>query len=83
LMIAYGLNYFKIGNYDKSIEIWEKVVEENPKNTDALNSIGSAFMMKKQVDDAIAIFKQALEMGPNNQLTKNNLNWALTEKQKQ
>jgi tetratricopeptide (TPR) repeat protein len=81
--IDYGLNYFKIGNYDKSIEIWAKVAEQNPKNTAALNSIGSAFMMKKQVDDAIAIFKQALEMEPNNQLTKNNLSWALTEKQKQ
>jgi len=80
--IDYGLNYFKIGNYDKSIEIWAKVAEENPKNTVALNSIGSAFMMKHQPDDAIAIFKQALAIDPNNQLTKNNLNWALIEKQK-
>ncbi|MCW3070848.1 MAG: lipoprotein NlpI [Bacteroidetes bacterium] len=78
----YGLNYFKIGEYDKSIEAWNKIFELDVKNTGALNSIGTAFMMKKQVDDAIALYKKALELEPGNQLAKNNFAWALEEKEK-
>jgi protein O-mannosyl-transferase len=78
----YGLNYFKIGDYSKSIEIWNKIFDIDVKNTGALNSIGTAFMMKNQVDDAIALFKKALELEPQNQLAKNNLAWALGEKEK-
>lgn len=80
--IEYGLNYFKVGDYSRSIDIWTKVVEADPKNIRALNNIGTAFMMKEQVDDAIAIFKQCLQIDPNDQLAKNNLAWALGEKEK-
>lgn len=78
----YGLNYFKIGDYSKSIEIWNKILDLDAKNTFAMNSIGTAFMMKKQFDDAIALFKKASEMEPENQIAKNNLAWALDEKGK-
>ena len=78
----YGLNYFKIGEYGKAIEIWNRVFELDPKNATALNNIGTAFMMKEQYDDAIALFKKALEQDPANQLAKNNLAWALDEKGK-
>lgn len=78
----YGLNYFKIGDYTKSIEIWNKIFDLDPKNTGALNSIGTAFMMKGQIDDAIVLFKKASEIEPANQIAKNNLNWALSEKAK-
>ncbi len=76
----YGLNYFKIGEYDKSISIWEKITEKEPKNCIALNNIGTAYMMKNQIDEAITVFKKCLEFEPNNQLAKNNLAWALGEK---
>lgn len=78
----YGLNYFKVGDYSKSIEIWNKIFELDAKNTYAMNSIGTAFMMKKQFDDAIALFKKASELEPENQLAKNNLAWAFDEKEK-
>jgi len=78
----YGLNYFKIAEYDKSIDAWNKIFELDVKNAAALNSIGTAFMMKKQVDDAIALYRKALELEPGNQLAKNNLAWALSEKEK-
>lgn len=77
-----GLNYFKIGQYDKSIEIWNVIVEKDPKNTSALNNIGTAFMMKEQVQDAIMLFNKVLEIAPDDQLAKNNLAWAEDEKKK-
>ncbi|MCW3085133.1 MAG: Tetratricopeptide 1 repeat-containing protein [Bacteroidetes bacterium] len=76
----YGFNYFKTGDYTKSIDIWNKIFELDVKNTGALNSIGTAFMMKNQVEDAIVLFKKAIELEPGNQLAKNNLAWALSTK---
>ena len=77
-----GLNYFKVGDYGKSIEIWNKIFEIDPKSVTALNNIGTAFMMKGQIDDAVVLFKKALELEPSNQLAKNNLAWAIDEKAK-
>jgi superkiller protein 3 len=77
--ISYGLNYLKIGEYDKSIEVWSKITEKDPKNAAALNNIGTAFMMKNQVEDAVAIFKKSVEGNPEDQLSKNNLAWAMEE----
>jgi len=81
-LIDFGLNYFKIGDYSKSIEIWNNVLTIDPKNVIAFNSIGTAFMMKNQLDDALSVFEQCLAIDPNNQQTKNNINWAKGEKAK-
>lgn len=80
--IDYGMHYFKAGDFDKSIEIWNKIFDLEPKNTVALNNIGTAFMMKNQYEDAILLFKKAIELEPDNQLAKNNLTWAMDEKSK-
>jgi len=78
--IDYGFNFYKLGDYTRAIDIWNKVFDTEPKNTIALNNIGSAFVMKMQYDDAIAMFNQTLKFDPNNQLAKNNIAWALDEK---
>lgn len=80
---SYGFNYYKIGEYGKSIEIWNKIFDIDPKNTAALNSIGTAFLMKGQIDDAILLFQKSIELEPENQLAKNNMAWALSERSKQ
>lgn len=80
--IEHGLNYFKIGVYDKSIELWSEALKLDANNTKALNNIGTAFMMKYQYDDAISIYRKVIELEPNNELANNNLLWALDEKQK-
>lgn len=77
--IAYGLNYFKIGNYDRSIAIWQELVKKNSGNFVALNNIGTALMMENRVQDAVILFKQIVEKDPNNALAKNNLVWAQSE----
>lgn len=74
--INYGLNYQKLGQYDKSISIWNKVFEKEPTNADAMNNIGVAYMLKNSTDEAIAMFKKAISTNPENTLAKNNLAWA-------
>ena len=81
--INYGLNYFKIGEYDKSITIWKTVLKMEPQSTMALNNIGTALMMKGQYDEAILLFNKVIALDPTNELAKVNLAWGLDEKNKQ
>jgi|GEM_PF-1609318 len=80
--IAYGLLYLHNQDYDKSIETWNKILVTEPKNSAALINIGVAYMSKLQYDDAIKSFQKAIDANPNDQLAKNNLAWALDEKNK-
>ena len=80
--IDYGLNYFKLEDYDNAINTWTKIFDKDSKNTAGMNNIGTAFMMKFQYDDAISCFKKAIDFNPNDQLGKNNLKWAMDEKAK-
>jgi tetratricopeptide (TPR) repeat protein len=80
--MEYGLNYFKIGDYDKSIEIWKKIAEADQRNSQALVHIGTALILKKQYNEAIVVFKQVLEIEPGNQVARKNLAWIIREKEK-
>ncbi|MBL7800049.1 MAG: tetratricopeptide repeat protein [Chitinophagales bacterium] len=80
--INYGLNYQKIGQYDKSISIWNMVFDKEPNNADAMNNIGVAYMLKNSTDEAIAMFQKAISTNPENTLAKNNLAWAQDVKAK-
>lgn len=80
--IMYGLQYLKLQDYDKSIEIWNKVLGTEPKNSAALINIGVAYMSKNQYNDAVKYFQKAVDANANDQLAKNNLAWALGEQNK-
>jgi Flp pilus assembly protein TadD len=54
----------------------EKVVSINPRNIAAYNNLCAANIMLGEFDKAIAAANKALEIDPNYQLTKNNLQWA-------
>jgi tetratricopeptide (TPR) repeat protein len=77
-----GLNYLKIGEYDKGIDAWNKIFETDPKSIVAMNNIGTALMMKNQVEEAVPMFKKAVETNPDDQLSKNNLAWGMAELEK-
>ena len=74
-----GLNYLKVQEFDKSIELWNKILVKDPKNSAALNNIGVAYMSLRQFDNAIKSFQKAIDLNANDQLAKNNLAWALDE----
>ncbi len=81
--IQYGLQYLKLQDYDKSIEIWNKIFVTDPKNSAALINIGVAYMSKSEYGNAIKSFQKAVDANANDQLAKNNLAWALAEKIKE
>ncbi|MGB3947748.1 MAG: tetratricopeptide repeat protein [Bacteroidia bacterium] len=78
--IFLGLSYLKLQDYEKSIQIWNKALEKDAKNIAALNNIGVAYMSMLEYDKAIETFTKATLIDPNDQLSKNNLNWGVEEK---
>jgi tetratricopeptide (TPR) repeat protein len=80
--INYGLNYIKIGKFDKSIEAFSKILELEPNSIVAYNNIGTAYMMENKIDEGVAAFKKAVEIDHNDQLSKNNLAWGMSELEK-
>jgi tetratricopeptide (TPR) repeat protein len=78
--ILLGLSYLKLQEYEKSIEVWNKIFIKDPKNVAAMNNIGVSYMSLLETEKAIEIFTKATVTDPNDQLSKNNLNWALDTK---
>ncbi len=78
----YGLQFLKLQEYDKSIEVWNKMLTMEPKNAVALINKGVTYMSMPDYDKAIDAFKKAVDNNPNDQLAKNNLAWAEGEKKK-
>ncbi|MBI4376897.1 MAG: PorV/PorQ family protein [Elusimicrobia bacterium] len=54
------------GKYDAAIRRSQDVLDLEPNNVTALEIMGSAFYLMEQKDKAIAVWKRALELDPNN-----------------
>jgi len=75
-----GASYFYVGDYDNAIAAWQTGAQKFPdSNTVYYNNIGSAEVIQKKYDAAIASFNQVLTIDPNNQLAKNNIIWAKSD----
>lgn len=78
----YGLQFLKLQEYEKSIEVWNKMLSIEPKNAIALVNKGVSYMSIQEYDKAIEAFQAAVDNAPTDQLAKNNLAWAVGEKKK-
>lgn len=74
-----ALAYLNSGDFNQSIQWYEKVLANDSSNTTALNNMGLAYMRLKKYENAVSCFKKAIELEPSFQLAKNNLNWAIIE----
>lgn len=75
-----SLAYYKVKNWEESINAARRALQFNPKGIGAYNNIGTALIHLGRYDEAIQNFDKALEIEPNYQLAKNNYNWAMQMK---
>jgi tetratricopeptide (TPR) repeat protein len=54
----------EIGNYKAAIEAYEKVLEEDPDNSDVMRTLGKAYESQGMKDKAIAQYDRYLEKNP-------------------
>jgi len=68
----------KAGEYEKSIEYFDKILENEQSNIDALINKGAALIELEKYQEAILSFDKILEIDPNNFGALNNKGAALT-----
>ncbi len=54
----------KAGNYDRAIELLQKVVAKDPQNADAWNYLGFSQRKLKKFDQALGAYQKALAIDP-------------------
>ncbi len=72
-------NYYKLGYYNRCIEVSMELLELEPNNVVAYNNICSSYNVLGEYKKALDACNKALEKDPDFQLAKNNLNWAKKE----
>ncbi len=64
-----GLSYYKQGQYQKTIEEFEKIVEAHPDYESGHRILGDSYLKIKAYDKAIEAFQKALELKADNYVT--------------
>lgn len=61
-----GLKYFHEGEYEKSLECFDKVTQYDQKNIDAWNWKGYVYLKNNQLNDALGCYDKVLDMDSKN-----------------
>jgi len=72
--------YMRENRADRAVPEFQRALDINPDDTEAMNELGVATMEEGQTDAAIALFLRALEIAPNSAQTHINLGVALLQK---
>ena len=71
-----GIQALKNNNLQLAVELFQRVVQQEPKHKSAWNSLGRAYLGLNQNDQAIAAFKKQIEINPYDEYAYNNLGLA-------
>jgi tetratricopeptide (TPR) repeat protein len=69
---------YLIGKYKESADYSKEILKANPKDAISWNNLGSALNAMQNYEEAKVACEKAIEIEPNFQLAKNNLNYSLT-----
>lgn len=79
-LIDLGIAYQKNGMAHKSIGVLKRATVIDPKSAVAFNDLGVGYIMIKQFGQGEIALKKSIELAPDFQLAKNNLDWLNAEK---
>jgi tetratricopeptide (TPR) repeat protein len=75
-----GLFYNQHGKYDEAIGYFDRVLQSDPRNTDALFNLGSACERRGRFEDAEKTFKRLLSIAPDSPQALNYLGYMWADK---
>ncbi len=81
-MIQLGNDYFDLGQYDKSIEAYNKAIKIDPQNAEVTTDMAVAYRRLGKTDESVKLFRKALEIDPNQSLAMFNLGIVLRDDMK-
>ncbi|MDA8084808.1 MAG: tetratricopeptide repeat protein [Nitrospiraceae bacterium] len=83
LNYALGQAYAFRGDYDRSIIRYQRVIEVNPRMSNAYCNLGNIFYMRGENDRAVAEWEKAIEADPDNPLPYYNVGMELEKRGRQ
>ena len=76
-----GSVYADSNDHSKAIEVFRKVLQIDPENSEALNSLGYMYAEDGvHLDEAVRMIRKAIEIDPANGAYYDSLGWALYKK---
>ncbi len=63
-LFSYALALKREGRLNKAIAVYQKILEANPNDPAIYNNIGNCYFMLGQKEDAMAMYKKAVEIKP-------------------
>ena len=76
-VLAEGLHNYHADNFDQAAKNCREVLQEHPRNAEAMNLLGAVFIATKQYDSAVRLIKQAIAIDPGNPAFYSNAGAAL------
>jgi uncharacterized protein (AIM24 family) len=74
-----GLSYFKLGLLERAIEVYERLIQENPKDPTLRVNLGLVHLKAGQMGEAIAQLETVVELVPDHQKALNYLGLAYAQ----
>ncbi|MEO8216597.1 MAG: tetratricopeptide repeat protein [Acidobacteriota bacterium] len=81
-LVRRSLDEYNQGNYLATIDSAKAALRFNARGAAAFNNICAAYNSLERWDEAIAACRSALEIDPEFQLARNNLNWAESRRER-
>ena len=72
-----GMLYVRAGMYDNAVPVFQLAVKMG--SVTAMNNLGNLASMQKNYEEAVAWYKKVLELEPENESAKSNLNRVMSE----
>ncbi len=77
-----GIQFHQAGRFGEAIGWYQKTLEIQPENTDALNNLGGVLQAQGKLDEAVAYYKKAISIKPDSAEAHYNFGNALKEQGK-
>ena len=74
-----GFAHAQGGNWNAAISCFKEVMINDIECLPSYTALGHAYLMNKQIDDSIEIFKVAVQKDPENAQARHGLGWSLLE----
>jgi len=65
IQVSLGNRFSESGEYNRAVQEFKKALDYNPQNTDALNALGTTYIMMGKPYDAMRVFRESIHINNN------------------
>jgi len=80
-LVDQGAEFFKQGQWDRSLELYNKAVELDPESVPAYSHRAATWIKKQEFDRALVDYRRILQLTPTHADTHMNISWIYAQRQ--